>query len=47
MIFSGRRLPLHSLKSAVAKEMGTSDPLVAVFQIRTMEELLSIKVLTG
>jgi putative ABC transport system permease protein len=37
-------VPPRSLESAVAKEMGTLDPLVPVFQIRTMEELLSTQV---
>ncbi len=37
-------VPPRSLESAVSKEMGTLDPLVPVFQIRTMEELLSTQV---
>ena len=37
-------VPPRALESAVVKEMGTLDPLVPVFQIRTMEELLSTQV---
>ena len=37
-------VPPRTLESAIAKEMGTLDPLVPVFQIRTMEELLSTQV---
>ncbi len=37
-------VPPRSLESAVGKELGTLDPLVPVFQIRTMEELLSTQV---
>ena len=37
-------VPPRSLESAVVKEMGTLDPLVPVFQIRTMEEMLSTQV---
>jgi putative ABC transport system permease protein len=37
-------VPPRSLGSAVGKEMGTLDPLVPVFQIRTMEEMLSTQV---
>ena len=37
-------VPPRTLESAVRKEMGTLDPLVPVFQIRTMEEMLSTQV---
>jgi putative ABC transport system permease protein len=37
-------VPPRSLESAVGKEMGTLDPMVPVFQIRTMEEMLSTQV---
>jgi putative ABC transport system permease protein len=37
-------VPPRTLESAVGKEMGTLDPMVPVFQIRTMEELLSTQV---
>jgi putative ABC transport system permease protein len=37
-------VPPRTLESVVGKEMGTLDPMVPVFQIRTMEELLSTQV---
>jgi len=37
-------VPPRTLEPAVVKEMGTLDPLVPVFQVRTMEELLSTQV---
>jgi putative ABC transport system permease protein len=37
-------VPPRTLESAIGKEMGTLDPMVPVFQIRTMEELLSTQV---
>ena len=37
-------VPPRTLESAVGKEMGALDPMVPVFQIRTMEELLSTQV---
>jgi len=37
-------VPPRSLESAIGKEVGTLDPLVPVFQIRTMDEMLSTQV---
>jgi len=37
-------LPPRTLESAVREQMGALDPLVPVFQVRTMEELLSTQV---
>jgi putative ABC transport system permease protein len=37
-------VPPRTLESVVGKEMGILDPMVPVFQIRTMEELLSTQV---
>jgi len=37
-------VPPRTLETAIGKEMGTLDPMVPVFQIRTMEELLSTQV---
>jgi predicted permease len=37
-------VPPRTLESVVGKEMATLDPMVPVFQIRTMEELLSTQV---
>jgi putative ABC transport system permease protein len=37
-------VPPRTLESAIGKEMGTLDPMVPVFQIRTMDEMLSTQV---
>ena len=37
-------VPPRTLEPAIGKEMGTLDPMVPVFQIRTMDEMLSTQV---
>lgn len=37
-------VPPRTLESTIGKEMGTLDPMVPVFQIRTMDEMLSTQV---